>query len=377
MIKSLYPVYNTGHGVAYTCISLCEHLGNEDLPVEAWFPSSDKGISLPCVRNAFPRWIMPLIYRLPDPERRLASGAERAFVRALRPGDIAYLWPGVSLETYERIRQRGNTIVTERINCHTMYAKRLLDEEYARIGWRGTHGISEGDVERECRELELADLVYAPNPFVVRSLLEAGVAREKILPATYGWDPRRMRGSTQFREKEQGLTALFVGRLCVRKGIHLLLEAWKRADIKGNLLLAGAVPHDVSEQLSGPLASRGVVRLGHTFDIGSVYRSADVFTFGSLEEGGPMVTYEAMGCGLPVIVSPVGSSDARDGIDGFVIDPHDLDGWAAALRRLAEDKVLREQMGHSAREHAREFTWEKVAVRRREVLIDALQRSGL
>lgn len=377
MIKSLYPGFNTGQGVAYTCISLCEYLGDEDLPVEAWFPSSDKAVCLPFVRNTFSGWAMPLIYRLPNPAKRLAKGAERAFVRALRPGDIAYLWPGVSLETYERIRERGNTIVAERINCHTMYAKRLLDEEYARIGWKGSHGISESDVERECREMELADLVCAPNPFVVRSLQEAGVAPEKILPVSYGWDPRRMRGSTCFREKEEGLTALFVGRVCVRKGIHLLLEAWKRADIKGNLLLAGAVPQDTAQQLAAPLAYPGVVLLGHSLDIGSIYRSADVFTFGSLEEGGPMVTYEAMGCGLPVIVSPVGSSDARDGIDGFVIDPHDIDGWAAALRRLAEDKILREQMGHSARERAREFTWEKVAHRRRAVLMDALQQNGL
>lgn len=73
----------------------------------------------------------------------------------------------------------------------------------------------------------------------------------------------------------------------------------------------------------------------------------------------------------------MGSSDARDGVDGFVIDPHDIDGWVAALRRLAQDQELRLQMGRSAKERAQEFTWEKVAVRRREALLAALQRSGL
>ena len=374
MLRSLYTLYNTGHGVAYTCLSLCEHLGDSTLPVEAWFPASDVSLRRPFVRDAYPRWVMPLVYRLPKPENILANAVEKAFLRALCPGDIAYLWPGVTLETYQRIKDRGNLIVAERINCHTHYAKHLLDREHARIGWPENHRITEQAVNREIREMELVDFVFAPNPFVVQSLLESGVAEKKILPVSYGWDPDRMEGTGRFMEKEEGLTVLFVGRLCVRKGIHLLLEAWKRANIKGRLLFAGAVPTDVAELLAEPLARPDVVRLGHTLDIGSVYRSADIFAFGSLEEGGPMVTYEAMGCGLPVITSPIGAGPARDGVDGFVIDPHDIDGWASALRRLAVDAELRQRMGEAARERAREFTWQKVARRRREALLGAMNR---
>lgn len=377
MIRSLYPVYNTGHGIAYTCLSLCRYMGGDGLTVEAWFPASEKEAHPDFVRNGLPRWVLPLVYRLPDPQRRLAGKVERDFVKALRPGDIAYLWPGVTLDTYRRIKERGITIVAERTNCHTQYAKQLLDREYARIGWNGSTGISQQDVERECREMELADLVYAPNPFVVQSLLQSGVNQEKILPVSYGWDPERMAGTTRLLEKRPGLTALFSGRLSIRKGVHLLLEAWKRADVQGRLLFAGAVPNDIEEKLGSLLARPDIVRLGHTLDIGAVYRSADVFVFGSLEEGGPMVTYEAMGCGLPVIVSPMGASDARDGIDGYVIDPHDIDAWVEALRRFAADEELRSCMGHSARERALEFTWQKVAVRRRKALMEALKRRGL
>jgi glycosyltransferase involved in cell wall biosynthesis len=377
MLRALYPIYNTGNGVSYTCLSLCEHLGGDMIPVEAWFPASEKTVRHDFIRNAYPGWAMPLIYRLPNPVARLARKSERAFVKALRHGDIAYLWPGVSLETYERIKEKGNTIVSELINCHTQYAKRILDDEYARIGWKGSHGITMKDAAREQAVLGLSDFIYAPNPFVIESLLDAGIPQEKILPASYGWDPQRMQGTATLRKKGPGFTAVFVGRLGVRKGIHLLLEAWQRADIQGELLLAGVVPPDVEEQLSQPLARPDIIRLGHTTDIGSVYRSADVFVFGSLEEGGPMVTFEAMGCGLPVIISPMGASCARHGMDGFVIDPHDIDGWVAALRQLAEDKALRDRMGASARERAQEFTWEKVAARRRDVLMNALQRTGL
>lgn len=105
MLRALYPIYNTGQGVAYTCLSLCEYLGDDLLPAEAWFPSSEIAFHYSFVRNAYPRWAMPLMYRLPQPEVRLARGTERAFVRSLRPGDIAYLWPGVALQTYRRMER--------------------------------------------------------------------------------------------------------------------------------------------------------------------------------------------------------------------------------------------------------------------------------
>ena len=373
-LRSIYPLYNSGQGVAYTCLSICEHLGDSSLKVESWFPSSDARARRPFVHDVYPRWLMPLMFRLPEPGQRLARGLERAFVKALQPGDIAYMWPGISMETHQRIKDRGITIVAERINCHTQLAKRVLDREYERMGWKGSHSITDESAEGEVKELALADFIYAPNPFVVDSLLESGVAREKILPVSYGWEPERMKGTGRLLEKEEGLTVLFVGRLCIRKGIHLLLEAWKRSGVKGRLLFAGAVEPGIAEQFAEQLARPDVVKLGHTMDIGSVYRSADVFVFGSLEEGGPMVTYEAMGCGLPVLVSPMGAGPARDGIDGFVIDPHDIDGWAAALRRFAEDAELLKRMGIAAQERAQEFIWEKVAERRRVALLDALKR---
>ena len=377
MFKSLYPLYNTGHGISYICSSLCEHLGNDDLPVESWFPSSAIAVHYPFVRNAYPRWAMPLIYRLSEPGKRLAKGVERAFVRSLRSGDIAYLWPGVSTETFQRIKELGITIVAERINCHTRYAKRLLDAEYVRIGWPPSHGITEEDIEAECQQMELADLIFSPSPLVTESLMDCGVPLGKILPSSYGWDSERMRGTSRLVEKEEGLTLLFVGRLSLRKGIHLLLEAWKRTKITGRLLLAGGIDQDVAEHLAADLARPNVIQLGHTLDVGAVYRSADVFVFPSLEEGSPLVSYEAMGCGLPVIVSPMGIGPARDGSDGFVINPHDIDAWSAALKRFAEDRELCTQMGNSARKHAEEFTWQKVATRRREALLTALQCSGL
>ena len=376
ILRCIYPNFNNGQELAYSCLASCETLGDHRLKVEAWFPGSKTAHKLHFVRNAYPRWAMPLLYRLPEPDHRLRRGVESAFLRALKPGDIAYIWPGVSLKTFQQIKDRGNIIVSQRTNCHRVLAKRLLDQEYARIGWNGSHGITEAALHLESEKMSLVDFVYAMNPFVSKSLEEANVPKEKILPTSSAWDPHRLKGKSRLREKEKVLTALFVGELSVRKGIHLLLESWKCSGVKGRLLLAGRVSREMEEKLAGLLAHQDVVKLGYQPDIGSAYRSADLFVCPSLEEGGPKVTYEAMGCGLPVLVSPMGAGPARDGVCGSVIDSHDIDGWAAAFRRFANDKELREKMGSAARVRAKEFTWQKVNAKRRESLLTAMGGLG-
>ena len=378
MLRALYPIFNTGQGVAYTCRSICQNMQAPSMEAEAWFPSSAPGALSSCVRNAYPMWMMPLIFRLPKANSRLAKAVEKAFLKALKQGDIAYLWPGVSLETYRQIKGRGITIVTERINCHTRFSKIILDKEFARIGLEPSHGITDQSLAQEDKELEIADLIFAPNQFVIESLLQSGVPREKILATSYGWDPIKLKGRdvmpshTEKHIQEKGVTALFVGSLCVRKGVHLLLEAWARSGVRGRLLFSGAVAADLASHSSEALDRMDITLLGHVSDVGSVYRSADFFVFPSLEEGGPMVTFEAMGCGLPVIVSPMGAGPAREGIDGFIIDPYDIDGWSDAIRKLAEDGELRKRMSVSAKERAEEFTWERVGQRRREILEKAM-----
>ena len=376
MFRSLFTIYNTGEAISYICLSLTEHLAVDSDGVEAWFPASETRLKHHFIRNAYPRWAMPFVCRLPRAQNVLEYGVERAFLQALQPGDTAYLWPGVSLNTYREIWRRKITIVTERINCHTRYAKQILDKEFARLDITPSHGITDEAIKQEENELDLADFIYAPSDLVVESLVQCGVPLHKIIRTSFGWDPKRILGKTRLLEPVQGVTALFAGGLNVRKGVHLALDAWREANVGGRFVFSGKVAPDVEEHFGEELTADDIIILGHVSDMGSVYRSADFFVFPTLEEGSPLVTYEAMACGLPVIVSPMGAGPARDGIDGFIIDPHDTEAWTVAIRRLAGDPELRKIMGESARKRAEEFTWEKVGERRRDLLKKAISLAG-
>jgi glycosyltransferase involved in cell wall biosynthesis len=85
--------------------------------------------------------------------------------------------------------------------------------------------------------------------------------------------------------------------------------------------------------------------------------SADVFVFPSLFEGSAVVTYEAMACGLPSVVTPNAGSVARDGVEGFEVPARDVSQLAERMARLGNDPELRARMSAAARRRAEAFDW--------------------
>src|SRR5262249_3767339 len=85
--------------------------------------------------------------------------------------------------------------------------------------------------------------------------------------------------------------------------------------------------------------------------------AADVFVFPSLFEGSAVVTYEALACGLPSIVTPNAGAVVRDGVEGFVVPPRDVAALADRMERLGSDLQLRATCAAAARARALEFDW--------------------
>ena len=86
---------------------------------------------------------------------------------------------------------------------------------------------------------------------------------------------------------------------------------------------------------------------GWVADIGSVFRSGDLFVFPSVSEGFALVLAEAMACGLPCVSydCKVGPSEIiRDGVDGVLIPVGDEAAFATAMHRLAGAEAERSRL---------------------------------
>jgi glycosyltransferase involved in cell wall biosynthesis len=204
--------------------------------------------------------------------------------------------------------------------------------------------------------------VVARNPFVSQSLRDVGIPQHSIIEGSYGFSPERLTSAMGVEKPSRPPVFAFVGVGNFGKGFDVLLEAWKRARVDGTLLIAGNIDEEMWS-LYGDILSRPEVRLlGFVHDVASVYAAADVFVFPSHAEGGPQVVYEAAACGLASIISPMGAGRmVRNGIEGLIINPLEVDDLVEALRRLADDGHLRRTLGAAAAKRAAaEFTWKDV-----------------
>ena len=160
---------------------------------------------------------------------------------------------------------------------------------------------------------------------------------------------------------------LGAGALAERKGFDVLIEAYARAGILPDLVLAGDGPERAA--LEARAAARGVTSrvhfLGHVdrATLASLLRGAAVVAMPSRFEGHPLVCLEAMLAGAPVVASAIPGMPAelRDGETGLLFPPEDTAALARALRELTEAPERARTLGRAARAAALAFpSWDQV-----------------
>ncbi len=115
--------------------------------------------------------------------------------------------------------------------------------------------------------------------------------------------------------------------------------------------------------------------LGWRRDIPEILHDTDVLVLTSLWEGLPRVLPQAMAAGVPAVVTKVdGSPEAvLDGVNGFVVEPRDVEGMAARVVQLLRDPELRRKMGEEGRKRVREFDIDEMVRKQEEFYLELVQ----
>lgn len=190
-----------------------------------------------------------------------------------------------------------------------------------------------------------------------------------------GIDPEEyanLPGGARFRARYQlgdAPVCLFMGRLHERKGVQVLIEAFRAANVPGARLVVAGPDEGMLERIT-PLLDDRIVVTGYLDgqDRLAAFAAADVFALPSIGEGLPMVALEAMGAGLPVILSAgCYLPEAATYGAGLIVEP-DCASLSAALQHLLDNPAERERMGQRGRQLIRErFTWDAVALQLEQV----------
>jgi glycosyltransferase involved in cell wall biosynthesis len=175
------------------------------------------------------------------------------------------------------------------------------------------------------------------------------------------------------RRAPQEINVVCAARLIERKGQHHLLEALAkvqdscRRPVRVTLVGTGDAEPTLRDLVGRLRIGSAVTFMGYVprEHMPQVYHAADMFVLPSQQEGMSIALLEAMASGLPVIVTPTGGTDelVTKGVNGDVVPWADVQGLAAALKRLVEDDETRARMGMEGRRRAVHLGWPVLAAR--------------
>jgi glycosyltransferase involved in cell wall biosynthesis len=254
------------------------------------------------------------------------------------------------------------------------------------------------------RRLEKVDMVVGVSEYISEKIRKRFPPYAKLCRTVFnGVDTVRFSGrdGSSIVPKNRAKQILFVGRISPEKGLHVLLDAFRkvtehhpgvclqlvgpRQQLSREMLLTltdeETVSHLISfsrensrisyfSQLQEHVASlnlKGRVVFADFVpysDIVGYYRNAYVVVNPSFSEAFGRSLIEAMACEVPVVATRVGGMKeiVEDGVTGFLVESGDADALADAILLLMNNQDLQDSMGKCARERAVElFSWQRVS----------------
>jgi len=145
----------------------------------------------------------------------------------------------------------------------------------------------------------------------------------------------------------------FAGRLTAQKALPDALAALSRVSGAELLVLGDGPERENLEQVTAELGVADRVRFlgpGGREDVLRLFRAVDLVLVTSAWENLPHTLLEALAVGTPVVATAVGGIPevVRDGENGMLVAAGDVVALAAAIERVLQDPILRQQLADAA-----------------------------
>ena len=331
-------------------------LGDEiHLFAHRWDAAAARGLHTHAVAAPGPASLRPLAFAL---------GA----LAAVRP------WRDRLDLVHSHTKSLGDDVVSPGGSAHRAYLATLrLDDPGLRGRARAWHPFHRTTLLVEARQLRAARRIVVNSEWSQRQLAAAypqaaprvdvvhnGVDATHFAPAVTAALRKPMRDELGVSDRE--ILYVFVGAGDRRKGLHLLLAAFRRlAAPAARLLVVGHRDRKETARVEAALdetglASRVMLR-PFTPDPRPYYAAADVFVLPTWFDPFSNATLEALACGVPVVTtSSNGVAELMTpGREGRIIAAGDVDGLSTALGEMLD--ADRRSLGEAARTLAERMTW--------------------
>ena len=205
-----------------------------------------------------------------------------------------------------------------------------------------------------------ADLLFAPNPEICRTLEHATRRTCQLMPR--GVDSVLFHPQKRSRSENDGDFVLgYVGRLSVEKNVAQLAQVQHELTKAGcrdfRFLIVGHGAEEAWLRARLPRAEFTGVLKGEP--LATAYANMDLFVFPSHTDTFGNVVLEALASGVPAIVTPHGGpcSIVQDRITGRIAQDAK---FSSAIGGILSNPELHREMRHAARTHALTASWDSV-----------------
>lgn len=172
----------------------------------------------------------------------------------------------------------------------------------------------------------------------------------------------------KYQKNKDGLIFLFIGQIVERKGVDLLLKAWKKHHknhYKDILILVGT--GNLLDKLRSEYDSEPSIYLLGKVEYENIYKFysiADIFILPTIEDNWSLVVPEAMACGLPIATSIFNGCHpelVHKDENGITFNPYREDSLVSALDYFHHQDL--KAMGQESIKLEKEFNTENCASR--------------
>src|SRR5438876_3008761 len=290
--------------------------------------------------------------------------------------DLFHSWSGDCLRSLQIAKQRRIPSIVEVPTWHRDGGKEKVERpkivapsgKVSRIQrWKGRLLLYR---RRFIEEYKQADLLLVLSETAAETFRMRGFPEEKLFYLPRGVDVERFKPGS----RPAKFRAVFAGALIKRKGIQHVLEAWHRLNLPdAELWLIGFV-HDEAKPFLNQFWRDNIRVVGFVRDPENYLNQGTLHIFPSQWEGSAKVTYEAAACGLPQITTREAGDVVRNGIEGIIVKPGDVNAVATALEHLYRHPEIVERMSSAARRRVVEnFTWDHFRTRLLEAYETAMR----
>ena len=227
--------------------------------------------------------------------------------------------------------------------------------------------------------IKKSDLIITPSLYVKNEIIKRFGTYSKKVTVTYEAADRLGVIGEPFENLVQEKYILAVGNAYPHKNLKKLVRAMDTDSLKMKTLVISGKEDSFYKQLRD-YANRkritNVVFTGYVSDgqLEWLYQNASLYVFPSLSEGFGLPGLEAMSYGTPVASSNATCLPEVYGDAAVYFDPTSVEDMARVISETLSDKELLAKLRKAGPEHAKKFSWKKMAEETLEVYQKALKR---